>query len=122
MYVKCSTHRQDYSDCRESNHQRKYFVEVNTFFLSISFHHQSSMIPLHLVIVITIDLVDPLPMVFLSCGSGTSSYVLFLCRASISSSIIVIHKATSELFKASWKVDGSPFSVKRQYATLISVT
>ncbi|KAK9204358.1 hypothetical protein WN943_014616 [Citrus x changshan-huyou] len=61
-------------------------------------------------------------MAFLPRGSGTSSHVLFLCRASISSCIAVIHKVTSELFKASWKVEGSPSSVRRQYATLISVT
>ena len=29
IIVKCNTHCQDYSDCCESNHWRKYFVEVN---------------------------------------------------------------------------------------------
>ena len=62
------------------------------------------------------------PMSFLPCGSGTSSHVLFLCRASISSYIAIIHKETSELFKVSWKVDGSPSSIRRQYATLIFLT
>lgn len=60
-------------------------------------------------------------MAFIPCDSGTSSYVLFLYRTSISSCITAIHKATSGLFKASWKVDGSPSFVRRQYAALIYV-
>ena len=39
---------------------KKYFVEVNTFFLNISFHHQSCTIPLHFVFAFTFDFVDPL--------------------------------------------------------------
>ncbi|KAL9402070.1 hypothetical protein Peur_005919 [Populus x canadensis] len=61
-------------------------------------------------------------MAFLPCGSGTRSQVLFLCRASISSCIAVIHIDTSVLLIASWKVDSSPSSIRRQYAMLLSVT
>ena len=61
-------------------------------------------------------------MAFLPHGCDISSHILFLCRALISSCIVVIHKATSELFKVSWKVDSSPSSIRGQYATLIYVT
>jgi hypothetical protein len=48
--------------------------------------------------------------------------VLFLCRVSISSEIAVIHIYTFVLFIASWKVDGSPSFIRRQYAMLLLVT
>jgi len=61
-------------------------------------------------------------MAFLPYGSGTRSQVLCLCRVSISSCIAIIHIDTSVLSIASWKVDGSPSSVRRQYAMLLLVT
>ena len=61
-------------------------------------------------------------MHFLPRGNGASSHVLILCKASISSSIVVIYRDTSELLVASWKFEGSPLSVKRQYATLLFET
>jgi len=61
-------------------------------------------------------------MAFLPCGSETRSQVLFLCRVLISSWIAVIHIDTSVLFIALWKVDGSPSSIRRQYAMLLLVT
>ena len=61
-------------------------------------------------------------MAFLPCGSGTRSQVLFLCKALISSYIVVIHIDTSVLLIASWKVNGSSSSVRRQYAMLLLVT
>ena len=45
-------------------------------------------------------------MAFLPYGSRTRSQVLFLCRVSISSCIVVIHIDTFVLSIASWKVDG----------------
>ena len=61
-------------------------------------------------------------MSFRPFESLTSSHVLFLCRASISSCITVIYLKEFELFNASWKFEGSLSSVRRQYALWIFIT
>ena len=50
---------QNSSNYSKLYYQVKYLIEVNTFFLSISFYYQSCTISLHLIIAISFDLISP---------------------------------------------------------------